>query len=56
MQKLNEVVETLADKLDLNIDEVNKFIRKTLKYIDNLNLIVSYLIEEGKEGVMYKVE
>lgn len=46
----------LADLLDINKTEVKEFIRKQLKHIDNLNLIIGYLIEEGKEGVMYKVE
>lgn len=54
--KLNKSVELLASKLDIDKKESKEFIRKQLKHIDNLNLIIGYLIEEGKEGVMYKVE
>ena len=54
--KLSESISELCQRLDLEEKESKSFINKSFKHIDNLNLIISYLIEEGKEGVMYKVE
>lgn len=54
--KLSESIAELSQRLDLDEKESKNFINKSFKHIDNLNIIISYLVEEGKEGVMYKVE
>eukprot|EP00347_Sterkiella_histriomuscorum_P004436 403360465 len=56
ISKLSKSIELLAEKLEIDKKESKEFIRKQLKHIENLNLIIGYLIDEGKEGVMYKVE
>lgn len=56
VSKLSKSVDQLSDMLSIDQTESKEFIRKQLKHIDSLNLIIGYLIEEGKEGVMYKVE
>ena len=54
--KLNESITELSQRLDLDEKESKSFLNKSFKHIDNLGLIISYLVEQGKEGVMYKVE
>ncbi|CDW90006.1 wd-40 repeat-containing protein [Stylonychia lemnae] len=56
ISKLNKSINLLAERLDIEPKESKEFIRKQLKHIENLNLIIGYLIEDGKESVMYKVE
>ena len=37
----------LSERLDLDLDELKFIARNQFKYIDNFNLFISYLIEDG---------
>ncbi len=43
--KLSESITELSQRLDLDEKESKSFLNKSFKHIDNLGLIISYLVE-----------